>query len=296
VRPYTYIASLPLILPHFGGVCQGVGGRVCEKIAPAAWFGALLAGLNRVRVRFPRPEFGCSRTLIVEQFQGWRTATLVESRAVMDGTDVDGNRRGQWQKALILGFFVLPIVLTLVVMLSPPFRQLREHHRQLNQQLLTAVEQGDKAQVERLLRAGAAVNASTPSGLTALTLAIMRGHDEIALLLIARGASLDARDRTGYLREMNPGNSPAYYAAVYGRTRVLKALLARGVSPNQRDRNGRTLLMLAAENGHRDTVRMLLTAGADPNARSVSGETVLEAAQRSHDPEIIALIQQGNSR
>jgi ankyrin repeat protein len=214
----------------------------------------------------------------------------------MDGTGVDGDGRRQWQKALILGFFVLPIVLTIVLMLSPAFRQLRERNRLQNEQLLAAVEQGDKARVEQLLRAGASVNASTPSGLTALTLAITRGQDEVALLLMAHGASLDARDRTGYLREMNPGNSPAYYAAIYGRTRVLKAMLERGVSPNQRDRNGRTLLMLAAENGHRDTVRMLLASGADPNARSVSGETVLEAARRSHDPEIVALIQQAIQR
>jgi len=203
------------------------------------------------------------------------------------GTD----RRMQAQKLLILGFFVLPIVLTLAVMLTPAFRHLREHHRLLNEQLLTAVEQGDLARVQALLRQGASVNASTRSGLTALTVALTRGQDEIALLLIAHGASLYARDRTGYLREMNPGNSPAYYAAVYGRTRVLQAMLDRGISPNQRDRNGRTLLMLAAENRHRDTVRLLLARGADPNARSTLGETVLDAAQRGGDPEIVAMIQ-----
>lgn len=205
----------------------------------------------------------------------------------------DGDsRRIQAQKLLILGFFVLPIGLTLAIMLSPPFRQLRERNRLHNEQLLQAVEQGNLAQVKRLLQEGASVNASTPSGLTALSLALMRGQDEIALLLIEHGASLGARDRTGYLREMNPGNSPAYYAAVYGRTRVIKAMLEWGVSPNQRDRNGRTLLMLAAENGHRDTVRLLLAHGADPNARSALGESALDAAQRSGDPEIVKMIQQ----
>ncbi|GBC94108.1 hypothetical protein HRbin15_02616 [bacterium HR15] len=212
----------------------------------------------------------------------------------MSARDNDG--RGQGQKLLILGFFVLPIALTVVIMLSPAFRHLRERHRLRNEQLLAAVEQGDVVQVKSLLRAGASVNASTRSGLTALSVAIMRGQDEIALLLIAHGASLDARDRTGYLREMNPGNSPAYYAAVYGRTRVLKAMLERGVSPNQRDRNGRTLLMLAAENGHRDTVRLLLAHGADPRARSALGETALDAAQHSGDPEIVAMIQRAVRR
>ncbi len=202
----------------------------------------------------------------------------------------EDDRRAHWQKLLILGFFVLPIVLTLIIMLSPQFRHLRERNRLRNEQLLRAVEAGDLARVKVLLREGASVNASTRSGLTALSLAIMHGHDEIALLLMAHGASLGARDRTGYLREMTPGNSPAYYAAVYGRTRVLKAMLERGISPNERDRNGRTLLMLAAENGHRDTVQMLLQHGADPNARSALGESVLDTARRSGDPELIAMI------
>ncbi|MCS7065115.1 MAG: ankyrin repeat domain-containing protein [Fimbriimonadales bacterium] len=203
----------------------------------------------------------------------------------------DNDRRVQLQKLLIIGFFVLPILLTLAIMLSPPFRQLRERNRLHNEQLLAAVEQGDVARVKALLHEGASVNADTRSGLTALSLAIIRGHEEIALLLIEHGASLGARDRTGYLREMNPGNSPAYYAAVYGRTRVLKAMLERGVSPNQRDRNGRTLLMLAAENGHREAVRLLLQYGADPHARSALGESALDTARRSGDPAIVAMIQ-----
>lgn len=115
----------------------------------------------------------------------------------------DNDRRAQVQKLLVIGFFVLPIVLTLVIMLSPPFHQLRERNRLHNEQLLAVVERGDMAQVKALLREGASVNADTPSGLTALSLAIIRGHEEIALLLIEHGASLGARDRTGYLREMN---------------------------------------------------------------------------------------------
>jgi ankyrin repeat protein len=68
-------------------------------------------------------------------------------------------------------------------------------------------------------------------------------------------------------------------------------MLDRGVSPNLRDRNGRTLLMLAAENGHRDTVRLLLERGADPNARSALGETALELAKRRGDAELVRILQ-----
>ncbi|MFN3689362.1 MAG: ankyrin repeat domain-containing protein [Fimbriimonadales bacterium] len=195
-------------------------------------------------------------------------------------------------KLLVLALFVAPVVLTVLVLASPWFRQLRATQLARNEQLLLAVESGDLAQVKRVLTGGAVVNARTKSGLTALSIAVIRGYDEIALLLIERGASLDARDRSGDRENRHPGNSPVHYAAIYGRTRVLQAMLDRGVSPNLRDRNGRTLLMMAAENGHRDTVRLLLERGADPKARSALGDTVLDAARRGGDPEILRLIQQ----
>ncbi|CUU35930.1 MAG: ankyrin repeat domain-containing protein [Armatimonadetes bacterium] len=197
----------------------------------------------------------------------------------------------QWQKVLILGFFVLPIVLTVGVLASPWFRELRSHQLAKNDQLIEAVESGDIRAVEQLLQQGANVNARTRGGLTALSLAVIRGHDAIALTLIERGASLDARDRSGDRQQMSPGYSPVHYAAIYGRTRVLERMLQAGVSPDLRDKNGRTLLMLAAENGHTDTVRLLLRHGANPRATSALGETVLDCARRGKNPTVIRLIE-----
>ena len=194
-------------------------------------------------------------------------------------------------KLLVLGLFILPIVLTIAVMASPWFRQIRATQIERNERLLQAVESGDIEQVRRVLTGGSVVNARTRAGLTALSVAVIRGYEDIALLLIEKGASLDARDRSGDRENQHPGNSPVHYAAIYGRTRVLEAMLDRGVSPNLRDRNGRTLLMLAVENGHRDTARMLLRRGADPNARSALGETALELAKRRGDTEMMRLLQ-----
>lgn len=195
-------------------------------------------------------------------------------------------------KLLVLGLFVLPVVLTVAVLASPWFRQIRASQIERNDRLIQAIETGDIEQVRRVLTGGAVVNARTRAGLTALSVAVIRGYEDIALLLIEKGASLDARDKSGDRDNQHPGNSPVHYAAIYGRKRVLHAMLDRGVSPNLRDRNGRTLLMLAAENGHHDTVRMLLERGADPNARSAFGETALELAQRRGNPETVRLLQQ----
>ncbi len=197
----------------------------------------------------------------------------------------------QWQKVLILGFFVLPIVLTVGVLASPWFREVRSRQLAKNDQLIAAVDAGDAQAVEQLLQQGANVNARTRGGLTALSLAVIRGYDSIALTLIERGASLDARDKSGDRQQMSPGYSPVHYAAIYGRTRVLERMLQAGVSPDLRDKNGRTLLMLAAENGHADTVRLLLRAGANPRAVSALGETVLDCAKRGKNPTVIRLVE-----
>lgn len=202
----------------------------------------------------------------------------------------ESNGVSQGQKVLIIGFFVLPVVLTVVVLLSPWFQQLRASQLAKNEQFLSAVDSGDVPRVRQLLQQGGNVNTRARSGLTALSLAVIRGYDEIALLLIAHGASLDARDRSGDRQQMSPGYSPVHYAAIYGRTRVLEKMLQEGVSPNLRDKNGRTLLMLSAENGHADTVRMLLRYGADLRARSALGETVLDCAVRGKNPAVIQQI------
>ncbi len=197
-----------------------------------------------------------------------------------------------WKKLFILGFFVAPVVLTVIVLLSPAVRELRTAQLAKNDQLIQAVEAGDLQRVQQLMSQGANVNARTRAGLTALSLAVIHGHDEIALWLIQQGASLDARDRSGDRQQKYPGYSPVHYAALYGRTRVLSAMLDAGVSVNLRDRNGYTLLMLASENGHLETVKLLLKRGADPFARSALGETALDCARRSGNPELIQLLTQ----
>lgn len=200
-------------------------------------------------------------------------------------------RRERIVKILILAFFVMPIVLTIAVLSSPRFREVRQAQLDKNNQLLSAVESGDLTRVQQLVAQGANVNTRTRAGLTALSLAVIRGHDAIALWLIQHGASLDARDRSGDRQQQYPGYSPVHYAALYGRTKVLKAMLDQGVSVNLRDRNGYTLLMLASENGHLETVKLLLQRGADPNLRSATGESALDCARRSRNQAIIELLQ-----
>lgn len=63
----------------------------------------------------------------------------------------------------------------------------------------------------------------------------------------------------------------------------VEALLAGGADPNPFDAEGRTPLMLAAENGREDLVRALLAGGSDSILTDRVGETALgKAAAHGH--------------
>ena len=57
-----------------------------------------------------------------------------------------------------------------------------------------AADNGDVAEVRRLLAAGADVNCKTNRAETALHLAARRGHVDIVRLLLDHGADIDAQD------------------------------------------------------------------------------------------------------
>ncbi|MEO8546262.1 MAG: ankyrin repeat domain-containing protein, partial [Burkholderiaceae bacterium] len=69
---------------------------------------------------------------------------------------------------------------------------------------------------------------------------------------------------------------------------------ASGASVDLRDAGGRTPLMLAAIEGHREMVRRLLAAGADPRLRDHAGQTAAQLARAAGHPQLAELIQPGS--
>ena len=63
-----------------------------------------------------------------------------------------------------------------------------------NEDLLAAARSGVVAAVRLLVEKGAAVEAKTPYGQTALYLAAMNGHEEVVRFLLEKGASADVKD------------------------------------------------------------------------------------------------------
>ena len=118
-----------------------------------------------------------------------------------------------------------------------------------------------------------------PSCDTALHQAARVGRDDLANVLVAAGADIEARNVLDI--------RPLHVAATYGQPAVAKLLLARHADIHARDPGGSTPLHAAAAGvgtqsniaGRLEVARLLVAAGADVNARQPgSGFTPLRSA------------------
>ena len=119
--------------------------------------------------------------------------------------------------------------------------------------LLYGVLGGDLETVRVLLENGADANDASPDGVSALMLALNKRHEEVALLLLERGAdgNYDRRDDVlDAFAHLADGQDP----------------LAVEPPDDPVDFAGYTALHLAAATGQHRALRALLAAGADPDA------------------------------
>ncbi len=120
--------------------------------------------------------------------------------------------------------------------------------------LLYAVLTGDRATVQVLLDNGADVDDASPDGVSALMLALTKRHEDLALLLIERGAAPDYDRRQALRGERAQPAGPRSRAAGEAATEAV-------------DFAGYTALHVAAATGQHRALRALLAAGAEPDAR-----------------------------
>ena len=153
--------------------------------------------------------------------------------------------------------------------------------------LISAVRATDSAAVRELLTGPVDVNAPQPDGATALHWAVHREHLEIADLLIAAGAVVDAANDLGV--------TPLLMACARRSGALAERLLAAGADPNAALESGETALMAAARAGSLEAVNALLAAGARVNAtESTRGQSALMWAVANRHPAITrALLEHG---
>ena len=102
---------------------------------------------------------------------------------------------------------------------------------------------------------------SVNAGMTALMYASENGHTEIAILLVERGADVNAQDWYDTTALMT--------ASRRGYTEIVRMLLDTGVHLEIKDESGDTALTYATSNNHTETARILLDNGA--NVKTLDG-------------------------
>ena len=133
--------------------------------------------------------------------------------------------------------------------------------------LLVAIRNGDHAQVQKLLAAGAYVNTADSEGTTALMHAVIESDAKMVKLLMDSGADVNAK------------NAVDSTALMYAATNVAKTslLLAGGADVKVKNKRGATPMSVAVTTSRSTPVLKLLVAkGAEPQ-----GQMMTSAAQRA---------------
>ncbi|MBZ5635731.1 MAG: ankyrin repeat domain-containing protein [Acidobacteriia bacterium] len=176
-------------------------------------------------------------------------------------------------------------------------------------ELLTAIRNGDSAQVSKLLRAGASADTADSDGTTALMHSVIESDVKMMKLLIDAGANVNAKNaldstalmyaatnlaKTRLLLDAGAdvkatgkrGATPMSVAVTgFGSTPVLKLLAAKGAKPEDR------LMTPAAQKGDLDAIRFLLSAGV----RAGDVTTLSAAVTGRCEPCVRLLVESGAS-
>ena len=167
--------------------------------------------------------------------------------------------------------------------------------------LMYAARQGASAGARALAETGADLNLTDPDGASAMVLAIINAHYDLAAMLLDKGADPNVGDTSGMAAlyaavDMNtldetPGRPAPKSADTLSAQNLVTMLLDRGANPNVRLKapliervhnngdpalgEGATPLMRAAKKGDVAVMRVLLEHGADVNAAMRNGGTAL---------------------
>ena len=285
-----------------------VANAIIRKVREQAVDEIVLVAMGDQAEEYPRTLLNISRLAFGSPALSLRLIGVVESKKALIGRIKHITSRPFPTNAK-LGVGGLFAVIILSAALLPMARAeksaqgnasvITEDKEESTKSLHQAAEQGDLAEVKRLIARGADVNMKDETGKTPLHLAAQEGHADIAGLLIASGANLQAGDEWGrtpmyyaftgittgckdtvmlLLNELGSEFPPAHYAAWVGDLDKLKTLLQEGGSLDVRDDNGRTLLHSAAIGGTTEVAEFLIAEGVDMGATDEDKQTALHYA------------------
>jgi ankyrin repeat protein len=129
---------------------------------------------------------------------------------------------------------------------------------------------------------GNSIDEGDNTGSNALMWASLNGHEEVAVLLLERGA--DANAQGGFY-----GNA-LQAASIGGHEKVIQMLLDRGADANAHGGFYDDALQAASRGGHESIVQVLLDYGADANAQGGFYGNALQAASIGGHEKVIQML------
>jgi ankyrin repeat protein len=146
-----------------------------------------------------------------------------------------------------------------------------------------AAEKGDLDTVKSIIAKNPElVNVKDDFGSTPLHWAAMRGHREVFMFLIDKGADVNAKERHGGV--------PLHWAAHFDDPTIIEILIKKGAKVDEKNMMGRTPLQVAARRGCKKSAEKLIQLGADINAQNNHGETPLHIAAKGGHKQVIELL------
>ncbi len=134
-----------------------------------------------------------------------------------------------------------------------------------------------------LLSRGADIQAVNAQSNTPLHEAIINGHDDAARLLMEKGADVNKPDVSGL--------APLHLAALYNRRAVASWLIDKGTDLESKEAHQWTPLgCLVRSTGNNEVAELLIQKGANINARDANGRTPLNNAAVYSSDHIIDLL------
>jgi ankyrin repeat protein len=150
---------------------------------------------------------------------------------------------------------------------------------------VVALEREDREMVQKLLFAGADVNARSKGWVTPVAVALQQGSLEMLQLLLDVDADI-------CMPVSFDGSTPLFLGLPF--PPMVAELLRAGANVNAVQREGSTALHVAAECGYVESLQMLLGAGAGVHMRDSTGRTALHcAAREGHVAAVEALLSYG---
>jgi ankyrin repeat protein len=185
------------------------------------------------------------------------------------------SKRNPNRQPVVLFWWLLPLVMTAVIFLSP-------HLRNRTTNFQEAMSEGRATAILKEIDGGVNVNASDLNGWTPLQAAARRGDAHLAEALLKRGADVDAHG--------NSKATPLITAAEYNRKDLAAMFLSHGANVTAVDEDGRSALIMAALRGNQEIVSMLLEHGANPSTKDNDGKTALDYAREEGYEDLVALL------